>query len=45
MERRLSSRDDLAPRPNLREVTFVEDGVLAVPSAEEVFAARGTGTN
>ncbi|MFE6225518.1 MULTISPECIES: DUF6892 domain-containing protein [unclassified Streptomyces] len=35
------SLDDLALLPNLREVTFAEDGVLAVPDAAEIFAARG----
>ncbi|MEU3658007.1 hypothetical protein AB0E67_35775 [Streptomyces sp. NPDC032161] len=30
---------DLALLSNLREVIFVEDGVLAVPDAAEVFAA------
>ncbi|WP_329438852.1 hypothetical protein OG906_00480 [Streptomyces sp. NBC_01426] len=39
------SLDDLALLPNLREVTFVEDGVLAVPDAAEVFAARGIDTD
>ncbi|GGV99036.1 hypothetical protein GCM10010230_24100 [Streptomyces narbonensis] len=39
------SLDDLALLPNLREVTFVEDGVLAVPNAAEVFAARGIDTD
>ncbi|SCK30306.1 hypothetical protein H181DRAFT_02415 [Streptomyces sp. WMMB 714] len=39
------SLDDLALLPNLREVTFVEDGVLAVPDAAEVFAARGIETD
>lgn len=33
----MRSLDDLDLLPNLREVTFVEDGVLAVP---DVFAAR-----
>ncbi|MEU9855711.1 hypothetical protein [Streptomyces sp. NPDC047974] len=39
------SLDDLDLLPNLREVTFVEDGVLAVPDAAEVFAARGITTD
>ncbi|MFC7220884.1 DUF6892 domain-containing protein [Streptomyces polyrhachis] len=39
------SLDDLALPPNLREATFVEDGVLAVPDAAEVFAARGIDTD
>ncbi|MCX5395076.1 hypothetical protein [Streptomyces sp. NBC_00094] len=39
------SLDDLALLPNLREVTFVEDGVLAVPDAAEAFAARGIDTD
>ncbi len=39
------SLDDLALLPNLREVTFVEDGVLAVPDAAEAFAARGIETD
>ncbi|MDA5284107.1 hypothetical protein [Streptomyces sp. Isolate_45] len=39
------SLDDLALLPNLREVTFVEDGVLAVPNAADVFAARGIDTD
>ncbi|MET9345951.1 DUF6892 domain-containing protein [Streptomyces termitum] len=36
---------DLDLLPNLREVTFVEDGVLAVPDAAEIFAARGIETD
>ncbi|MET8971528.1 DUF6892 domain-containing protein [Streptomyces hydrogenans] len=39
------SLDDLGLLPNLREVTFVEDGVLAVPDAADVFAARGITTD
>ncbi|MFB7213566.1 hypothetical protein [Streptomyces sp. NPDC056255] len=39
------SLDDLALLPNLREVTFAEDGVLAVPDAAEVFAASGIDTD
>lgn len=39
------SLDDLALLPNLREVTFVEDGVLRVPDAAAVFAARGIETD
>ncbi|WP_030749664.1 DUF6892 domain-containing protein [Streptomyces griseus] len=39
------SLDDLDLLPGLREVTFVEDGVLAVPDAAEVFAARGVTTD
>ncbi|MGW0909469.1 DUF6892 domain-containing protein [Streptomyces sp. NPDC002853] len=39
------SLDDLALLPNLREVTFVEDGVLAVPDAAKVFAAHGIDTD
>ncbi|WP_330176940.1 hypothetical protein OG875_27660 [Streptomyces sp. NBC_01498] len=39
------SLDDLAPLPNLREITFVEDGVLAVPDAATIFAARGIDTD
>ncbi|MEU2548375.1 hypothetical protein ABZ618_23535 [Streptomyces roseolus] len=39
------SLDDLDLLPNLREVTFVEDGVLAVPDAADVFAARGITTD
>jgi hypothetical protein len=39
------SLDDLDLLPHLREVTFVEDGVLAVPDAAEVFAARGIDTD
>ncbi|MGW6317620.1 DUF6892 domain-containing protein [Streptomyces sp. NPDC055099] len=39
------SLDDLVLLPNLREVTFVEDGVLAVPEAAEVFAARSIETD
>ncbi|MFJ6521101.1 hypothetical protein ACVW0K_004018 [Streptomyces filamentosus] len=39
------SLDDLDLLPGLREVTFVEDGVLAVPDAAEVFAARGITTD
>lgn len=39
------SLDDLVLLPNLREVTFVEDGVLAVADAAEVFAARGIETD
>ncbi|APY84492.1 hypothetical protein DCW30_04585 [Streptomyces alfalfae] len=38
------SLDDLALLPNLQEVTFVEDGVLAVPNAAKIFAARGIDT-
>ncbi|MFB7936157.1 DUF6892 domain-containing protein [Streptomyces sp. NPDC127049] len=39
------SLDDLHLLPNLREVTFVEDGVLAVDGAAEIFAARGIATD
>ncbi|MEU3606710.1 hypothetical protein AB0E83_14880 [Streptomyces sp. NPDC035033] len=39
------SLDDLDLLPNLREVTFVEDGVLAVPDAAGIFAARGIATD
>ncbi|MET9916939.1 hypothetical protein ABZZ04_07610 [Streptomyces sp. NPDC006435] len=39
------SLDDLALLPNLREVTFVEDGVLAAPDAAEIFAARDIETD
>ncbi|MEU9298483.1 DUF6892 domain-containing protein [Streptomyces sp. NPDC048266] len=39
------SLDDLVLLPNLRQVTFVEDGVLAVPDAAEVFTARGIETD
>ncbi|WP_051859679.1 DUF6892 domain-containing protein [Streptomyces xanthophaeus] len=39
------SLDDLALLFNLREVTFVEDGVLAVPDAAETFSARGIDTD
>lgn len=34
------SLDDLDLVPNLREVTFVEDGLLAMPDAADIFAAR-----
>ncbi|MFF5501339.1 DUF6892 domain-containing protein [Streptomyces roseolus] len=39
------SLDDLDLLPNLREVTFVEDGVLAAPDAANTFAARGITTD
>ncbi|WP_411105096.1 DUF6892 domain-containing protein [Streptomyces sp. cmx-4-9] len=39
------SLDDLALLPNLRKVTFVEDGVLAVPDAADTFAASGIDTD
>ncbi|MFH8894355.1 DUF6892 domain-containing protein [Streptomyces sp. NPDC017949] len=39
------SLDALALLPNLREVTFVEDGVLAVPDAADIFAPRGIDTD
>ncbi|MFF8840327.1 DUF6892 domain-containing protein [Streptomyces sp. NPDC015130] len=39
------SLDDLALLPNLREITFLEDGVLAVPNAAEIFTARGIDTD
>jgi len=39
------SLDDLPLLPNLRKVTFVRDGVLVVPDAAEVFAARDIDTD
>ncbi|MFI6943753.1 DUF6892 domain-containing protein [Streptomyces sp. NPDC050418] len=37
----IRSLDDLALLPNLKEVTFVDDGTLAAPDKWEILEARG----